>query len=266
MSGRRRIVILAHILPSMVPVVRSAIDADIDVLFIGKPYSTIASTAEEMRDWGATVLCPEFGRIGCLVPEMRAFARSIKIPGDTAIFDSGGILREAYGRGIQLTRYGANNPDDIGMNPIKRAAEAPHIARAVLSQINHGGKRVMIIGDGVIGRAIKTEIGQHFDASPDIVIGATGTDISASIRELHSGKRLDLYSASSWDIEFNALLRNCPEGVRIHNRGCPVNFNRRAELEPVEGMAVTRQALLSAILGAGEFKMALDAAIEAARR
>lgn len=243
MSGHHA-VILAHILPSMVPVVRRAIQLDIAVTFIGKPYSTIMPAAEAMREAGAMVFCPTFGRLGYLIEEMQEFVRRIHIDPAAELFDSGGVLRSIFGRGNQLTAYGAS-PGDIGLNPIKRQAEAPHIARAILSQIDHLGRRVMIIGDGVIGSALKRAIGgRHVTERPDIIIGAMGADISAQIRPFIRDRDVELHSAASWDIAFNALLR---EGYPVANRGCPVNFTRTVELESERGMLETRKALLEAI-------------------
>src|SRR5262249_34674583 len=149
----RSVVILAHILPSMVPVVERVMKTGVGITFIGKPYSTIASAAEAMRDVGATVHTPGFGQLGKLVEEMQDFVRALVLPEDALLFDSGGVLKSIYGRGHQLTTHAAKYPWEIGLNPEKRHTEAPYIAQAILTQIPHAGRRVMVIGDGVIGKA-----------------------------------------------------------------------------------------------------------------
>lgn len=241
------IVILAHALPSMVPVIEQAIAAGHEVSFIGKAYSTIPSAVDAMRAAGAIVHTPDFGEPGQLVQEARAFVRELDIGPDVRLFDSGGVLRSVYGRGNQLTTHCASSSNDVGLNRLKRLVEAPHIARAVLSQIPHTGRRVMVVGDGVIGSALKAQLMQTVSVEPDIIIGATGSDISAQILPFCQ-RPVELYSASSWDVEFNALLTDCPPNVFIGNRGCPMNFNRQAELEPAYCMRETRAALLAAIL------------------
>jgi hypothetical protein len=200
-----------------------------------------------MRRAGAVVHTPSFGVLGQLVPEMQAFVRGLEVDPEARLFDSGGVLRSVYGRGNQLTAHQATDGGDVGLDPLKRRVEAPHIARAVLSQIPHRGKRVMVIGDGVIGTALRRELGGTVDEEPEIIIGATGHDISDQVLP-YCDRPIELYSASSWDVEFNALLMDRPPNVLIANRGCPMNFNGREELEPAEGMSATRAALLNAIL------------------
>ena len=104
----------------------------------------------------------------------------------------------------------------------------------------------------------------------DMVVGATGYDLSKLIeRSPVKGKALNLFSCSSWDVEFQTIALETGHEIEfsltsdapimandgkwiIHNGGCPICFNRVAGGCDT-GMAITRGLTLSAALNPQAF-------------
>lgn len=157
-------------------------------------------------------------------------------------------------------RFGVIN---IARSEIKTKVESPLIAEKIIEQIENrislsSHVRVLVIGQGSIGKAIKGQLtgkarvfgcdstaglcdfgGNYTEQLPtfDVIIGATGKTILTieQVRRLKPGALL--VSASSSDREFPAVemrhdiysVGNCHadvdfEGVRLLNNGLPVNF------------------------------------------
>jgi len=278
------IIALMHSLPSVAPLLRE-LASHAFVLFVPKNYSKICI---ELPAKIKTVRVPAYFASG-YVKELHKVALQQTLvsihTGPCVLLDSGGLLTEEFDKlypdrkrtSIQLTQSGCRKPirDSImiGSDPEKKASESRAICEAILNEarkvIDLGCAKVGIVGKGAIGQGMVELLPgsihfSGFELSPekvDILFGATGYDISDLA--LRIGAK-HLFSCSSWDTEFNTLLRqnNCElsfeggncnvkiDDMTIYNAGCPMNFNRKQELEPYSAMAPVRQFTLNAALKA----------------
>jgi hypothetical protein len=309
-----------HALPSIAKLVGLILNAGAkpeNMLFIGKPYSTIRPAQYELcqRNIKFISASSQF-RPGALVSlhedlltkELSRFVAERRDK-EFVLLDSGGHLTnhfDALNTGlartsIQLTSSGSRKfaPNaqgliDIGSLSLKKDSESALIAREILRVIrltipDLAQKDICVVGQGAMGNAVTqslaTENIKHSQisglnnhemacATPDIIIGATGYDISALIEHNDRQKPIALFSASSWDVEFRNLLlaarmivdlNKCTSSFvtiprscwTVHNGGCPINFDRVSEMaqqkdgEPA--IAMTRGLTLAAALRPVDF-------------
>lgn len=259
----------------------------------------LASTAGRMVD----------SHINRLTYAVSRFVAKLSRPTNFTLLDSGGHLTQCFDLhypgwprfSVQLTSSGSRKfapgtPDliDIGSETAKKDSESPLIARTIVANIHKAvpalpHKTVCVIGTGAIGNAVTTALrtmnikvsqisgladGGKVPEKTSIVIGATGYDQSEKIlSDVAANRRLSLFSCSSWDVEFAALLhrksgtiqfaapqnRGAQNDIRIpdtlwkvYNGGCPINFDRQHEMaETPEGekaIALTRGLTLAAAL------------------
>lgn len=282
--NRRMIIALMHSLPSVGPLLQELANYA-PVLFVPKNYSKIAIDLPRSIGIVEVPYCFISGHVKEAHSEvLRLILRNIANVDHYVLLDSGGLLTEEFDglypnkrrTSIQLTQSGCRKPIRnaimLGALPEKKAAESRAICEAILSEatkmVDLNEAKIGVVGKGAIGQGVAELLpgSIHFDGLEikpervDILFGATGYDTSNFALET---KAKHLFSCSSWDVEFNTILRkvnkmitldgNCDvkvEGVTIYNAGCPVNFNRCEELEPYSAMQYVRELTLKSALGA----------------
>ena len=281
------------------------------MLFIGKPYSTIHEVKNQIEALGITWLsAPEIFLAGTLVNSHNETLKKglpvflSKVKGhDTILLDSGAHLTrqiQAFGINlkmwtIQLTSSGSRSLEpmprviDVGRHELKKFLEGPFIGEAIFKSVSSladlGNKNVAVIGKGTIGDSIVRALLQNGISAHqfhgnldgdcksifDVIIGATGYDVSSLVQKLAAPKKnIRCFSGSSWDVEFRQLLLSQPQIIdlkqtherptanvgrfHIYHGGCPVNFTRIAELEPSRGIAITRGLAFAAAIAPNSFQ------------
>jgi len=190
----------------------------------------------------------------------------------------------------------------VATSAAKTIIEPPIVSEAVRLQLGRVIRRLKtktlgIIGFGHIGQAIAKEFSGEYQIlvfdiddskstsktekisfvpdikdlyqASDIIIGATGTDISDLSWLTESNSDKTLISVSSGDIEFNKLIRNCTPYLleeftsplqdlklrtsnghllQILRGGCVANFTGKPDSSPGNIIQMTRGLLFSAIL------------------
>lgn len=212
-----------------------------------------------------------------------------------------GIEQTTSGIRIQNT-LGKFPVIQVAASAAKVIIEPPIVSEAVKIQLlkiiqGLNPKKVGIVGFGHIGKAIANEFKSFYDilifdirneikdklfsgvifcnslldlySKSDVIIGATGQDISDLNWLKNSVGNKTLISVSSGDIEFNTLLRNCKpymtenltnylqtinlktergHSLKILRGGMVANFTGTADSSPGHIIQVTRGLLFSAIL------------------
>ena len=269
----------AHLLPSM----KTILDSVREVKFLPKSYSMIRACIQDFPE--VEIIEPPMSfRAGGIIDMHREFLRTslVRLRPDegTILLDSGGLLTEVFDglfpnvkrHSIQLTRYGCRKSmkDAIhfGADERKLAFDSVCAEAIVFEAVRRFdlNSRVAVCGKGSMGNAIAALLPGSIHLSGvegecpevDVFFGATGYDIS---RLAHLSRAAHLVSCSSWDIEFQGLLREKDEvlsfldgdvevrrgHVSIYNAGCPLNFNRKKELEAAEALLPMRRLVLEEI-------------------
>lgn len=185
-------------------------------------------------------------------------------------------------------RFGVVN---VARSKAKLGIESPFIADRVIREIEKqtaidAVTRVLVVGQGTIGRAIKELLknrcvvsgcdadaklcdfgGAYLEQLPtfDVIIGTTGKSILRNADLLKLKKSVVLVSASSSDREFPAVemrvaagvADDCHaniavNGVRLLNGGFPVNFAGQENPTPPEKIQLTRALLLAGVCEASQ--------------
>lgn len=271
------IIIHWHLLPSMSELIEELRKRGHRVLFLPKAYSMIRGCIPDIE----IIEPPDRFWAGMIVDGHREFLISVlsevKPDPGVILIDSGGLLTQVfdslfsgvYRRSIQTTRFGCRGNVSpavyFGANPRKLAFDQVCCA-ALVEEASRNfdlSGRIAVCGLGSMGNGLASLLPKciHLsgleDECPEVdaLFGATGYDISALAR---SSRAKHLVSCSSWDVEFRSLLLEGDEvlsfslnnvNVRrgesiIYNGGCPLNFNRKRELEAPEAMRQMRRLVL----------------------
>jgi S-adenosylhomocysteine hydrolase len=205
--------------------------------------------------------------------------------------------------GIRLQKSFKNFPViHVASSAAKRIIEPPIVSEAVKIQLGEiiakiEPKTVGVVGYGHVGKAIANEFKKQYDIlvydskkeiadlndghlffcatkdelyqKSDIIIGATGHDISDVKWLIESQGNKTFISVSSGDIEFNKILRNCYpylidklesplQDLRIRTKngyvlkilrgGLVANFTGRPDSSPGHVIQMTRGLLFAAII------------------
>jgi S-adenosylhomocysteine hydrolase len=216
--------------------------------------------------------------------------------------------------GIEQTSSGYTKLVNIKLNfPIinvarskaKLKVESPMIAELVAGRLTAylkkqrvGNPKILIVGQGYIGRYLRTELEKHYSVNGcdittnqcdfqgnyqehlgefDVVIGATGQSVLLPGDFSKLKKGVILVSVSSSDREFSssylrALLPKTDDchkdikvnGINLVNSGFPINFDGKEHSLAPEKIQLTRALLLAALYEAKskDFKVGMNNLIE----
>lgn len=204
--------------------------------------------------------------------------------------------------GIRMKNAFAKFPViDVASSAAKRIIEPPIVSEAVKIQLgktirNLNPRTIGIVGYGNIGKAITKDLAEVYKVAvydindrlitkglinvtamrslnelfeySDVIIGATGRDISNPNWLINPNGNKTLISVSSGDIEFNKILRSCEKyltekttnplqtlnlrtengySLKILRGGMVANFTGSRNSSPGNVIQITRGLLLSAI-------------------
>lgn len=288
---------------------------------LGKCYSTHPATLSVLRKMGIQVsdLSTAFDGARSFDEQfseyVKRFADDVRLDGAfdrgrrVVVLDDGGfLLRYVQDTiedvsnlfGVEQTSSGFEKLKDVGLrfgvvnvarSKTKLGVESPFIAEGVIREMEKritidAGTRVLIVGQGAIGKAIRDLLegrcvvfgcdadanlcdfgGAYFDQLPmfDVIIGTTGKSIleNADLPILKKG--VLLVSASSSDREFPAkeirvaagVIGDCHadievDGVSLLNGGFPINFAGQENPTPPEKIQLTRALLLAGVCEASQ--------------
>jgi len=273
------VIVHAHLLPSM----KTILDGVREVIFLPKAYSMIRACIQDFP--GVAIIEPPMSfRAGRIIDMHREFLCAslarLQPQDGWVLLDSGGLLTEVFDglfhnvkrHSIQLTRYGCRKSTSgvIHFGADERKLAFDYVcAEAIVSEAARRfdlGGRVAVCGQGSMGNALAALLPHAIHLSGlesecpevDVLVGATGYDISGLA---HISRAAHLVSCSSWDIEFQGLLQDGDEVLSfldgdvevkrgpavIYNAGCPLNFNRKYEVEAPEALLPMRRLVLEEI-------------------
>lgn len=206
--------------------------------------------------------------------------------------------------GIELNKMSPIPIINVAGSAIKRFIEPAFISQAVIRKVRRyllgrKPKSIGIFGNGNIGRALITDLSRHFPVSvfdvvdtnyksesikkcfsadelflgSDLIIGATGKDISSTDWLKRAGQNKIMFSVSSGDIEFKSLLVSASQYLKRPIRsllddlefitedgftitllrgGTPVNFDNNIHSVLPEHIQLTRSLLILGVIQAIE--------------
>ncbi len=293
-----------------------------NVYLLGKCYSTHLGTLKKFKKLGVHVseLSTEFDPSVPYDQQFKAYTTSFTASAlaelateeldDVLLLDDGGFVIEYANRfvkdtshleAVEQTSSGYVKVKNINLRfPVvnvarsqaKLAIESSLIAKRVIEKLLEGTKvtadsRILVMGQGTIGREIKTQIGKichvsgcdskaercdfqgkYLDrlSSFDIVVGSTGQAVLSFEDCQRLKKGAVLASASSSDREFPASLFRAESkssdchvdlernGVKLLNGGFPINFDGKQHSLPPNEAQLTRSLLFMGLCEALEHR------------